>query len=87
MRTIALAAVAGLLSALAGLGHAQGDGGSQTACGLQHSTCKQTARADYQFCKNASERNCRPRLNKALQSCNISQTRCQNSTTGVQFSS
>jgi hypothetical protein len=83
----ALIAVAVLLAGSPGLALAQGDGGSQTACELQYSTCKQTARADFQFCKNASEKNCRPRLNKALQSCRSSQSRCQNSTAGVQFSS
>ena len=87
MRITALFAVVGCLTGLPGLACAQGDGGSQTACELQYSTCKQTARADYQFCRNASEKNCRPRLNGALQSCNINQTRCQNSTTGLQFSS
>ena len=76
-----------LLFALSGLASAQGDGGSQTRCELQFSTCKQTANADYQFCKNASEKNCRARLNKALQSCNSNQNRCQNSTQGIQFSS
>lgn len=76
-----------LLAGAPGLAQAQGDGGSQTACELQYSTCKQTARADFQFCKNASEKNCRPRLNKALQGCRSNQNRCQNSTSGVQFSS
>ncbi len=76
-----------ILFALSGLASAQGDGGSQTPCELQFSTCKQTANADYQFCKNASEKNCRARLNKALQSCNTNQNRCQNSTQGIQFSS
>ena len=86
MRTLALNAAAALLLAFSGLASAQGDGGSQTSCELQFSTCKQTANADYQFCKNASEKNCRVRLNKALQSCSSNQNRCQNSTQGIQFS-
>ena len=84
VRRFAFAAVVAV--SLSGLARAQGDGGSQTACELQHSTCKQTARADYQFCRNASEKNCRQRLNRALQSCSSSQSRCVNSTAGKQFS-
>ena len=87
MTPLARMAVVGLVVALSGPARAQGDGGSQTACELQYSTCKQTARADFQFCRNASEKNCRPRLNKALRSCSSSQSRCQNSTAGIQFSS
>ena len=87
MRTIFIAAAGVILAMLSGLATAQGNGGSQTSCELQYSTCKQTARADYQFCKNASEKNCRARLNKALQSCSSGQNRCQNSTQGIQFSS
>lgn len=87
MSKLAPLSAAWILAVLSGLASAQGDGGSQTPCELQYSTCKQTARADYQFCKNASEKNCRPRLNKALQSCSASQNRCQNSTQGIQFSS
>ncbi len=37
----------------------------QTACELQYSTCKQTARADYQFCRNASEEELPPALEPA----------------------
>ncbi|MDM0066096.1 hypothetical protein [Variovorax sp. J31P207] len=81
---LAFAAVVAV--SLAGLARAQGDGGSQTACELQYSTCKQTARADYQFCRTASEKNCRQRLNRSLQSCRSSQSRCANSTAGTQFS-
>ena len=84
MRGLAFAAVFAI--SLAGLARAQGDGGSQTACELQYSTCKQTARADYQFCRNASEKNCRQRLNRSLQSCSSSQSQCVNSTAGKQFS-
>lgn len=87
MRPLLSIAFAGLVVVLSGAAAAQGDGGSQTPCELQYSTCKQTARADFQFCQNASEKNCRPRLNKALQSCRSSQSRCQNSTAGIQFSS
>jgi hypothetical protein len=87
MKKLSLSAAAWLLFLGSGLAAAQGDGGSQTACELQFSTCKQTAKADYQFCKNASEKNCRARLNKALQSCSSGQNRCQNSTQGIQFSS
>ena len=87
MRPLALIAVVGVVAVLSGPARAQGDGGSQTACDLQYSTCKRTARADFQFCRNASEKNCRPPLNKALQACRSSQSRCQNSTAGIQFSS
>lgn len=87
MGRIALRSAAWFIAAVSGLASAQGDGGSQTPCELRYSTCKQTAKADYQFCKNASEKNCRARLNKALQSCNSNQNRCQNSTQGIQFSS
>ena len=86
MRPLALIAFVGVVVVLSGPARAQGDGGSQTVCELQYSTCKQTARADFQFCRNASEKNCRPRLNKALQACRSSQSRCQSSTAGLQFS-
>lgn len=87
MRKTTLIPAAWVLAAWSALASAQGDGGSQTSCELQFSTCKQTANADYQFCKNASEKNCRVRLNRALQNCSSSQNRCQNSTQGIQFSS
>ncbi|MDM0032896.1 hypothetical protein QTI33_12250 [Variovorax sp. J22P271] len=86
MRKLTLRAAAWIFGLASGLAAAQGDGGSQTSCELQFSTCKQTANADYQFCKNASEKNCRVRLNKALQSCSSGQNRCQNATQGRQFS-
>jgi len=86
MRKTTLISAAWALASWAALASAQGDGGSQTACELQFSTCKQTANADYQFCKNASEKNCRVRLNRALQNCGKNQNRCQNSTQGIQFS-
>jgi len=74
------------LLALSGWACAQGDGGSQTRCSLQYSTCKQTANADYQFCKNASEPNCRSLLNREMRSCQTARTRCQNTPAGRQFS-
>ena len=86
MRRIALIFAALILAVLPGFGSAQGDGGSQTQCELEFSTCTQTARADYQFCLNASENNCQERLDTALQSCNARQNSCQNSTQGIQFS-
>ena len=78
MKKIALTSAAWILAAVPNFASAQGDGGSQTRCELQYSTCKQTAKADYQFCKTASEKNCRPRLDKALKNCSVSRNNCQN---------
>lgn len=82
MKNIALASTALALAALSGLATAQGDGGSQTSCELKFSTCKQTARADYQFCLNlpssGTPKNCTPKRDAALRSCSAANTRCQN---------
>lgn len=78
MKIALIASITVLFAVLSSPAASQGDGGSQTACELQYSTCKQTVRADYQFCKTASEKNCRPKLNAALNNCRAAQTRCQN---------
>ncbi|MDM0107910.1 hypothetical protein QTH97_23385 [Variovorax sp. J22R24] len=77
MRSTALRSAAWIVAAASGLAAAQGNGGSQTPCELRFSTCKQTARADYQFCKNAKEKNCRPRLDDALKGCTTARNSCQ----------
>ena len=82
MKNIALSSAALILATLSGLAFAQGDGGSQTACELSFSTCKQTARADYQFCRNlpqsSTPKNCTPTRDAALRSCTAAYNRCQN---------
>lgn len=78
MRKIALISAGGILALTTGLASGQGNGGSQTACELQYSTCKQTARADYQFCKTASEKNCKPQRDAALKRCTAASNRCSN---------
>jgi len=78
MRTIFIAAAGVILAMLSGLATAQGNGGSQTSCELQYSTCKQTARADYQFCKNASGKGCGSKRDAALNSCSAANNTCQN---------
>ena len=77
MKKLSLSAAAWLLLLGSGLAAAQGDGGSQTACELQFSTCKQTAKADYQFCKNAKGKSCRPNLNDAMKGCSTARNSCQ----------
>ena len=81
-KAIALALVVWAVATVSGSASAQGDGGSQTPCELQYSTCKQTANADYQFCVQASESNCQDRLNAALQRCENAQSRCNQATDG-----
>lgn len=66
--------------ALFGYASAQGNGGSQTSCELQYSTCKQTAKADHQFCVQASDQNCRRNLDRALQQCSKARYRCNMAT-------
>jgi hypothetical protein len=78
MKTIARASSAMVLALLPGLALAQGNGGSQTSCELRYSTCKQTAKADYQFCKNASQKNCGAKRDAALRSCTAASNGCQN---------
>ena len=77
---IATAWVVLAVAALPGSSSAQGDGGSQTSCELQYSSCKQTAHADHQFCIQASAQNCRQNLNRALQQCTNAQQRCNQAT-------
>ncbi|MGJ7510533.1 hypothetical protein [Variovorax sp. GT1P44] len=77
MGRIALRSAAWIIAAVSGLASAQGNGGSQTPCELQYSTCKQTARADYQFCKTAKEKSCRPSLDKAMKACSTARNSCQ----------
>ncbi|MGO4391266.1 hypothetical protein AB4Z46_07920 [Variovorax sp. M-6] len=79
-RIIGLACAVWAAVALSGSASAQGDGGSQTPCELQYSTCTQTANADYQFCVQASQSNCQQHLNEALQRCSDAQTRCNMAT-------
>jgi hypothetical protein len=79
-RTIALACAACAVAALSGSATAQGDGGSQTPCELQYSTCKQTANANYQFCVQASQSNCQQLLDQELQRCSQAQYRCNMAT-------
>lgn len=76
MRSIALIFAALMLAALPGFGSAQGNGGSQTPCELQYSTCKITAQADYQFCLNASQGSCQDKLDAALRNCDMRQSSC-----------
>ncbi len=62
-----------------GMAAAQGDGGSQSQCELRSSTCKQTARANYQFCKNdPGGKNCATKRDAALRSCSAASSSCQN---------
>lgn len=79
-KIIAIACAVLAMAALPGFSSAQGDGGSQTSCELQFSTCKQTAHADYQFCVQASEQNCKRNLDRALQQCSNAQYRCNMAT-------
>ncbi|MDM0113676.1 hypothetical protein QTI66_16070 [Variovorax sp. J22R133] len=76
MKNIALSMLALILVLMAGFAAAQGDGGSQTPCELQYSTCKQTAHADYQFCKQASQQGCQERLDAALGRCRAARDAC-----------
>ena len=87
MRSIARASFALSFVLLSGWASAQGDGGSQGKCSLQYSSCKQTAHANYQFCKNASQPGCQGLLNRELRACRVTRSRCQNSTAGIQSSS
>ena len=77
MGRIALRSAAWFIAAVSGLAFAQGNGGSQTPCELRYSTCKQTAKADYQFCKNAKGKSCRPNLNDAMKGCSTARNSCQ----------
>ncbi len=72
-----LRSAAWIIAVVSGLASAQGNGGSQTPCELQYSTCKQTAKADDQFCKTAKEKNCRSRRNDAMKACTTARNRCQ----------
>lgn len=68
-----------LLALASSVAWAQGDGGSQTSCELKYSTCKQTARADYQFCKNdPGGKNCAAKRDAALNRCTAANSTCQN---------
>jgi len=79
-KSMAITCAALAMAAVPGFSPAQGDGGSQTPCELQYSTCKQTAHADYQFCVQASEQNCKQNLDMALQRCSEAQYRCNQAT-------
>jgi hypothetical protein len=79
-KMIAIACAVLAMAALPGFSSAQGDGGSQTSCELAYSTCKQTANADYQFCVQASEQNCKQNLDRALLQCRATRYRCNMAT-------
>jgi len=75
-KTIAISFAVLAMAAFPALAPAQGDGGSQTSCELKNSSCKQTAHADHQFCRQSSGKNCQSKLNAALQSCSRARRRC-----------
>ena len=77
MRSIAFASIGSILALMYGLAPAQGNGGSETQCELQYRTCRETANADYQFCKTASGQDCQEKLDAALRNCSAASNRCQ----------